>query len=109
VNVHHKRALAILTVVVVLDVISGLLMAAAERVPAWHGIYCTFGITTTNGCDLVYTSSRAYAIASFAMILFVPLWAGVFSFFTTGLTADHVDARAGDIKHHVTATARQAP
>ncbi len=90
-NIHHKRAAAVLLVVTVLDVIDGLVMAATEHVPAWHGVYCTIGTTTTVGCDLPLHGGMAYAVSAVAMILFVPLWATAFSFFTTGLTTDHVD------------------
>jgi hypothetical protein len=96
-NLHHKRAVFLLAGVAAADIIAGLLMAAVQHVPAWHGIYCTFGITTTNGCDLAYGSGKAYVIASVAMILFVPLWAGVFSLLTAGLTADHVDRRHAEL------------
>lgn len=106
-NIHHKRAVWLLIGVIVMDVVSGLVIAATENVPVWHGIYCTSGLTTTDGCDIPFTSTLSYVMAWVAMILFVPLWSAVFSFFTSGLTADHVDALAdghtADIKKHVSA------
>lgn len=91
-NRHHHRAGWLLGAVVFADVVTGYLMAAAEHVPAWHGVYCTVGLTTTDGCDLAL-HGWAYVVAAIAMILFVPLWTGVFSLVTTGLLADHIDSR----------------
>jgi isocitrate dehydrogenase kinase/phosphatase len=90
---HHQRAAWVVGAVLVLDAVFGLLMAAAAHVPAWHGIYCTTGLTTTDGCDIAFSNGREYVIATLAMVLFVPLWTGAFSLFTTGLLADHVDKR----------------
>lgn len=91
-NLHHKRAVIVLVAVTLLDVVAGLALAAIDHVPAWHGVYCTVGTTTTVGCDLPLHGGLAYGISSVAMVLFVPLWATAFSFFTTGLTADHVNS-----------------
>lgn len=92
-NVHHKRAVAVFVAVLAADVALGYLLAGVQHVPAWHGVYCTVGITTTNGCDLAYSSGASYLIATVAMVLLVPFWSGVFSLFTTGFVADHVDDR----------------
>lgn len=120
-NVHHKRALAVLAAVTLLDVVSGVILAVIDHVPAWHGVYCTIGTTTTVGCDLPLHGGAAYAMSTVAMVLFVPLWATAFSFFTTGLTADHVEVitvkqtdtvaritekQTAELKEHVSDTAR---
>ena len=97
-NIHHKRAAVLLALVTVADIVSGLLLAAVEHVPGWHGVYCAVGLTTTDGCDLTFHTGQAYGLAAVDMILFVPLWGTVFSFFTTGLMADHVDKRHNEIK-----------
>lgn len=111
-NKHLRRAALLLASVVTADVIAGFIVAVAEHVPAWHGIYCTVGLTTTDGCDIPFHSGATYAVATIAMILFVPLWGAVFSFFTSGLTASHVDAKTDrqtqDLKEHVSDTARSA-
>jgi hypothetical protein len=93
VNVHHRRAVTVFGLVLGLDVALGIAMAVTERVPAWHGVYCTVGLTTTDGCDLAFHGWQAYVIAAAAMVLLVPLWAGVFSLFAAGFVADHVDRR----------------
>lgn len=104
-NLHHKRATGLLVAVISADIVAGILVAAAEHVPTWHGVYCTVGLTTTDGCDLAFHSTATYAIATVAMILFVPLWGAVFSFFTSGLTADHLDAKTDkqtkELKEHI--------
>lgn len=111
-NSHHRRALGLLSGVVIADTISGLVIAWAEGVPAWHGVYCTVALTTTDGCDLTFHTGTTYAVATVAMILFVPLWAAVFSLFTAGLTADHVDHKTDkqtdELKEHVSDAARNA-
>jgi hypothetical protein len=104
-NLHHKRAAVLLALVTVADIVSGVLLAAAEHVPVWHGVYCTVGLTTTDGCDLAFHTWPSYSLALIAMVLFVPLWGTVFSFFTTGLMADHVDVKTDkqtqDLKEHL--------
>lgn len=104
-NIHHKRALAVLLSVTLLDVFAGIALALTESVPVWHGVYCTIGLTTTDGCDIPLHGGLAYALSALAMILFVPLWATAFSFFTTGLTADHVDRKTDrqtqELKEHL--------
>lgn len=104
-NLHHKRALIVLGAVTLLDVVTGVILASIDHVPAWHGVYCTVGTTTTVGCDLPLHGGLAYGISAIAMVLFVPLWGTAFSFFTTGLTADHVDAKTqaqtDELKDHM--------
>lgn len=95
-NRSHKRAVWLLISVVIADVISGLIVSAVEHVPAWHGIYCTMGITTTVGCDIPFTTWPSYALAWLAMVMLVPLWAAIFSFFTSGLTASHLDKQTAE-------------
>lgn len=94
-NVHHKRAVAVFIVVLVLDALLGYVLALTEHVPAWHGVYCTVGLTTTDGCDLAFHHGQTYALALVAMVLFVPFWTGVFSLVTTGFIADHMEKADG--------------
>lgn len=102
-NVHHKRAAVVFAVVAGLDTVLGLVMAAAEHVSTWHGVYCTTGLTTTDGCDLVLHGWLAYAVAWFTMVLMVPFWTAVFSLLTTGFIADHVDDRHGKLMKRIDA------
>jgi hypothetical protein len=95
VNVHHKRAVALLLAVAIGDVCIGLLLGRAEHTGAWHGLYCSVGLTTTEGCDLPFHGWPTYTLATLAIIFMVPLWSAIFSLFATGLVADHIDKRAG--------------
>ena len=90
-NVHHKRAAFVFPAVLAADALLGLAMAAAEHVSAWHGVYCTTGLTTTDGCDLAFHGWVPYAIAWFTMVMMVPFWTAIFSLVTTGFIADHTD------------------
>lgn len=92
-NVHHRRVVKILAATALADIILGILMGMTEHCSPWHGMYCTTGLTTTDGCDLAFHGWQAYILATIAMILMVPLWSAAFSFFTTGLTADHIDRK----------------
>jgi HAMP domain-containing protein len=57
-----------------------------------HGLYCAIGTATTVGCDIPPATGPAYVLTVAMMVTVVPLFAAVFSFFTSGLTAGHVDA-----------------
>lgn len=115
-NRQHKRAAALLLAVITADVIAGVIVAAAEHVPVWHGIYCTVGLTTTDGCDIAFHSAATYGVAVIAMVLFVPLWASIFAFFTSGLTTAHMEThldkvtseQTRDLKEHVNDTVGSA-
>lgn len=102
-NAHHRRARAVLVVTVTLDMLLGLAFGYAERIGPWHGIYCATATATTVGCDVTPRGWLAYAV-SFAMLFsIVPLAASVLALFTTGLTADHIDARHDSMKRHIRA------
>lgn len=104
-NWHHKRAVQILALTVSLDAIFGVLYSFAERIPALHGMYCALGTATTVGCDIPPDNGFGYVLEVAMMLTVVPLFAAVFSFFTSGLTSDHVekltDAQTQQIKDHV--------
>jgi hypothetical protein len=104
-NVHHRRGLAVLTVTLALDAGLGISYARLDRIPLAHGLYCALGTATTVGCDIAPRNPAAYAFSALMMLTVVPLFAAVFSFFTTGLTADHVDKRHKQMTEHVTTTA----
>lgn len=88
---HHKRAVQILCVTIALDAAFGLLYSSAERIPVLHGLYCALGTATTVGCDISPDNAFGYALMVAMMLTVVPLFAAVFSFFTSGLTSDHVE------------------
>jgi hypothetical protein len=90
-NKHHHRALYLLGVTVVLVVVLGWLMGTVTRTGPIHGVYCTAGLATTDGCDIALHGRLQYGLALAAMVLMIPLWSAVFSFFTTALLVSHHD------------------
>lgn len=104
-NRHHRSALRIVAVTAVMVVALGTLMGTAEHCGPLHGIYCTTGFATTAGCDLQLHGWQAYTLGELSMLLMIPLFAAVFSFFTSGITADHIDQRHDQMASHVTTTA----
>ncbi|HEY1700878.1 MAG TPA: hypothetical protein VGG75_14300 [Trebonia sp.] len=111
-NVHHQRALLVLVLTLALDVALGVLYGLADHVHVLHGMYCALGTATTVGCDILPANGFAYVLSAVMMVTVVPLFASVFAFFTSGLTADHVDTltdkQTQDIKEHVNDTVRKS-
>jgi voltage-gated potassium channel len=106
-NVHHRRALQLFTVVFALDLLSGAGFGLADGVGVWNGIYFSIVTVTTVGYgDISPRGWLPHLLAVAIMFLILPLWGTVFSYITAGLTADHVDAKTDrqthDIKQHVT-------
>ena len=94
-NLHHKRAVTVMSAAVVLDVILGLLFAAAQHVSSWLGLYFAVTTATTVGYgDISPHGWASHVIAVVMMLTVIPLFAATFSLVTTGLTS-------GDIKLHI--------
>jgi hypothetical protein len=106
VNVHHQRAVKVITLAVLLDAALGAGYAQAMRISTWNGLYYATGIATTSGnsADLPH-GWLPHALTMGMMCLVIPLFAATFSLATTGLTADHVDKRHRQMADHVTTTA----
>lgn len=92
-NVHHRRALAVIGVVCLIDLASGVAYGLLERVGELHGIYCATGMADTEGCDVAPSGAAGYWLALGMQLSMIPLCAAVISLVTTGLTADHIDDR----------------
>lgn len=85
---HHKRALAIISVAVVLDAALGVAFAAAEHVSVPDGLYFATTTATTVGYgDVVPHGWAAHLIAVTIMLTVIPLFAATFSLLTSGLTS----------------------
>lgn len=95
---QHKRAFRVLIATVTLNVAFGLAYSASEHIAVWKGLYCALGTSTTVGCDVLPDNPAGYWLIAAMMVTVVPLLASVFSFFTTELTAGHVDARHEELK-----------
>lgn len=101
-NVHHRRALIVLCVLVLLDVGLGVAFGLAQGIGIAHGLYCATGTATSLGCDVAPHGWLGYALSSVEMLTILPLCAAVFSLLTTGLTADHIDKRHDELRQHIT-------
>lgn len=104
-NHHYKRALIILAVTVVLDVVLGVLYGIDDHIGVWHGLYCATGTATSLGCDVLPVDGAGYVLSFLMMLTILPLFSTIFSLVTTGLTASHVDEKTAEqtnaIKGHV--------
>jgi hypothetical protein len=112
VNKQHKRAVVVLGATVLLDVILGTLYGLDDNIGIWHGLYCSTGIATTVGCDVPPNDRLGYILSTLMMLTVVPLFSSMFSLFTSGLVASHVDTKTDkqtqDLKEHVSDTARNS-
>jgi hypothetical protein len=87
---HHRIALIVIAAALVLDAGLGLGFAAAEHLPAWHGLFCGLANAVTDGGDVAPTNTAGYAVTAAEYVLVVPLFAATFSLFTSGLSAIHI-------------------
>lgn len=87
---HHRIALIVIAAAAVLDAALGFGYAAAEHLPAWHGLFCALANAVTVGGDVPPTDPAGYAINAAECLLVVPLFAATFSLFTSGLSAIHI-------------------
>lgn len=98
---HHRIALLVIAAALALDVACGLLYAAAEHIPAWHGLYNALANAVTLGGDVAPVNAAGYAINATECFLVVPLFAATFSLFTSGLTAGHVRRSESRVREHI--------
>lgn len=101
-NRHHRRALLVLGVLVLLDIFLGVAFGLVMGLGAWHGLYCATATATSLGCDVASHGWLAYTLTAVEMLTILPMFAALASFFTAGLTADHIDKRHDELKQHVT-------
>jgi hypothetical protein len=110
VNRQHRRALVVLGATVLLDGILGVSYGLTDHIGVAHGLYCSTGIATTVGCDVVPANGPSYVLSTLMMLTIVPLFSSMFSLFTSGLVASHVDTKTDrqtqDLKEHVSDAAR---
>lgn len=100
-NAHHRTALRVLALAVLVDAALGVAYAVSMRIDVWDGLYYATGIATTSGnSPNVPVGWLPHVLTMGMMCLVIPLFAATFSLVTTGLTADHVD------KRHLQMTAR---
>jgi voltage-gated potassium channel len=97
--VKNRRALVVIGVAAILDVIGGLSFAAVEHLSDGLGIYWAITTATTVGYgDVTPHTGAGHVIAVLVMLSVIPLFAATFSLLTSGLTATHV--RKGNSELH---------
>ena len=107
---HHRRALIVIAVALVLDAACGAAFSAVTPgLPLWHGLYCALANAVTVGGDVPPANGAGYAVTAAECSLVVPLFAATFSLFTSGLTAGHVRRAERRIRQHITTTASRTP
>jgi hypothetical protein len=103
---HHRTALRLIALAVLLDAALGAAYGQAMRIGTWNGLYYATGIATTSGNSPdTPVGWLPHALTMCMMCLIIPLFAATFSLVTTGLTADHIDRRHRQMADHVTTTA----
>ena len=106
---HHRIALIVILAAIVLDAGLGLAFAAAEHLPAWHGLFCGLANAVTDGGDVSPTNPAGYMITAAEYVLVVPLFAATFSLFTSGLSAIHIRGLHRRLDTMAAAAAAQGP
>lgn len=105
-NVHHKRAAAVITVAAALDVALGAAFGTADHIGIGNGLYFATSVATTSGNSPFFPHGwMAYTLAVAMHVTMIPLWLAAFSLFTSGLTSGqvraHVQGSESRIKQHV--------
>jgi hypothetical protein len=99
-------ALITIAAALVLAVALGFAYAAAEHIPAWHGVYCTWMTAVTVGGDVNPVNGTGYIILAIDGVLVIPLVAATFSLLTSALSGTHIAAAEKRIKDHTEARLR---
>jgi voltage-gated potassium channel len=98
---HHRRAVAVLSVAGVLDVILGLAFAAADHISVPDGLFFALTTATTVGYgDITAHGWLPHVLTVIMMLTIIPLFAAAFSLLTSGLTSTTVTASEGRMKAH---------
>lgn len=96
---HHQRAVRVLLIAVLADVVLGIAFSLADHVSIGNGLYfATVTATTVGYGDIIPHGWLPHLLSVVIMLTVIPLFASVFSLLTTGWTADHVDKRHHELK-----------
>ena len=95
---HHRIAVLVVAVALVLVAADGLAFAGVEHITPWHGVYCVWMTAITVGGDVAPTGAGylCLALAPF------PLVAAAFSLFTSALGSVHVRREVGAAEQRLT-------
>ena len=107
-NKNHRRALWVIITAAILDIIFGIIFAAAAHVSIGMGLYyATATATTAGNAPVTLSGWLPYTLTVLIMLTVIPLFSACFSLFTAGLTTNHVDQRHEEMKAHVTRTSKR--
>lgn len=93
-NPIHIRALRVLIITILVDIIIGTIFGLTVHVGVWEGLFYTTGIAVTAGADIV--TPRGWIPHVLTVLIFiscVPLFTATFALVTAGFTASHIDKR----------------
>ncbi|HEV2172899.1 MAG TPA: potassium channel family protein [Nitrospira sp.] len=100
----HSRALKVLALAAVLDMLAGVAFTLLEHVSLLTGLYWAVTTATTVGYgDVTPRTNTGHALAIIVMLTVIPLFAATFSLITSGLTSSDVQDSETRIKRHVEA------
>jgi voltage-gated potassium channel len=89
---RHAPAVIAIACAAVLDLIGGILFAAAEHIPVTSGLYWAVTTATTVGYgDIEPRNPAGRLIAVFVMLTVIPLFGATFSLFTSGLAGVRIE------------------
>lgn len=106
---HHRRALLVITVALLLDAAAGVWFAAAQHLPVRSGLAWALGTATTAGSRYSPVNGWGDLIQAAAQVTVIPLFAATFSLFTSGLTSAHVRRSEDRIREHIENRLRHHP
>lgn len=99
---HHRHAMRVIFLAACLDVILGVMFAAAQGISAWDGLYFATTTATTVGYgDITPHGWLAHVIAVLIMITVLPLFAATFSLFTSGLASRETEVQVQAAEHRI--------
>lgn len=96
-NDGRRRAVKVISVCVALLLADSAAFSAAEHIPFWHGLYVILANAETFGGDVPPTDAAGYVCNTVVLLVLIPLFGAVISFFTSGLTETHVKAESAKL------------
>jgi len=96
-NEGRRRAVKVIGACLVVLFADSAAFSVAERIPFWHGLYVILANAETFGGDVGPSNAAGYACNAVVLLVLIPLFGAVISFFTSGLTETHVKAETAKL------------
>jgi hypothetical protein len=87
-----RRAWWLLAAAAVSVIAGGAVIAATWRLSFGHGLYCSLGMASTDGCDAQPASTAGRIAAAAVMLTAIPLLAAAFGSLHLDRVKAHLDA-----------------